>query len=161
MIRGNKFGTYEVQDIRTRELLYEGSQEECELEIDRLETLYKHIRDQMEYMKNQPRIFIDGSEFLTTKHNLASSEPVNHLSFNDNNMVDKPNHYIGDLGLEVETVLRNFIPRYEDAYVAHRVASAIEYLLRSPLKNGTQDLEKASYNIQQALEHLKGAEKVE
>ncbi|HKM45060.1 MAG TPA: DUF3310 domain-containing protein [Dysgonamonadaceae bacterium] len=130
MIRGNKFGTYEVQDIRTRELLYEGSQEGCELEIDRLETLHKHIRDQMEYFNGDK----------------------------ESNMVDKPNHYIGDLGLEVETVLRNFIPRYEDAYVAHRVASAIEYLLRSPLKNGTQDLEKASYNIQQALEHIKKGE---
>ena len=70
-------------------------------------------------------------------------------------LVKSPNHYIGELGLEVEEVLRNFIPRYEDAYVAHRVASAIEYLLRSPLKNGTQDLEKARYNIGQALEHIR------
>ena len=126
----NKFGTYEVQDIRTRELLYEGSQAECKLEIDRLETLHKHIINQMEYFNG----------------------------VKENNTVDKPNHYIGDLGLEVETVLRNFLPRYEDAYVAHRVASAIEYLLRSPLKNGTQDLEKASYNLQQALEHIKKGE---
>lgn len=74
-------------------------------------------------------------------------------------LVKSPNHYIGELGLEVEEVLRNFIPRYEDAYVAHRVASAIEYLLRSPLKNGTQDLEKARYNIGQALEHIEGKSK--
>lgn len=71
-----------------------------------------------------------------------------------NNPVDKPIHYVGELGLEVELVLRNFLPRYTDAYVAHRVASAIEYLLRSPLKNGKQDIEKARYNLGQALDHL-------
>ncbi len=72
----------------------------------------------------------------------------------DNNEVDKPKHYIGENGLEVEEVLRNFIPRYKDTYIAHRVASAIEYLLRSPLKNGNQDIEKAAYNLQQALTYI-------
>ena len=67
--------------------------------------------------------------------------------------VNKPNHYIGDLGLEVEEVLRNFIPRYANSYEAHRIASAIEYLLRSPLKNGTEDLRKAKRNIEQVLEY--------
>lgn len=70
-----------------------------------------------------------------------------------NNPIDKPSHYIGEQGLEVEEVLRNFLPRYENSYVAHRIGSAIEYLLRSPLKNGKQDLEKAKYNIEQALEY--------
>lgn len=69
-------------------------------------------------------------------------------------MVNQPNHYIGEYGLEVEDVLRNFIPRYTDPYVGHRVASAIEYLLRSPLKNQRQDIEKAGKNIQQALAYL-------
>ena len=68
-------------------------------------------------------------------------------------MVDKPKHYIGELGLEVELVLRNFLPRYEDSYEAHRVGSAIEYILRSPFKNKTQDIEKAIYNLQQLLDH--------
>lgn len=67
--------------------------------------------------------------------------------------VNKPNHYIGELGLEVEEVLRNFIPRYANSYEAHRIASAIEYLLRSPLKNGTEDLRKAKRNIEQVLEY--------
>lgn len=66
-------------------------------------------------------------------------------------MVNQPNHYIGEYGLEVEDVLRNFIPRYTDPYVGHRIASAIEYLLRSPLKNGQQDIEKARKNLEQAL----------
>lgn len=71
------------------------------------------------------------------------------------NMVDKPSHYIGINGLEVEEVLRNFIPKIKDPYVAHRVASAIEYLLRHPEKNGNQDIEKAGKNLDQALEYIK------
>ena len=69
-------------------------------------------------------------------------------------IVKQPSHYIGEQGLEVEEVLRNFLPRYVDPYVAHRIGSAIEYLLRAPLKNGKQDLEKAKYNIEQALESM-------
>ena len=69
-------------------------------------------------------------------------------------MVNKPKHYIGEYGLEVEDVLRNFIPRYTDPYVGHRIASAIEYLLRSPLKNELQDIKKARKNLDQAIEHM-------
>ena len=67
--------------------------------------------------------------------------------------VNKPNHYIGEHGLEVEEVLINFLTRYANSYEAHRIASAIEYLLRSPLKNGTEDLRKAKRNIEQVLEY--------
>ena len=73
-------------------------------------------------------------------------------------MVNQPNHYIGEYGLEVEDVLRNFIPRYTDPYVGHRIASAIEYLLRSPLKNGQQDIEKARKNLDQALGYMEDTE---
>ena len=66
-----------------------------------------------------------------------------------NDLVNKPNHYIGVDGLEVETVLQNFLPKIDDPYVAHRVASAIEYLLRAAKKNGRQDYQKAGRNIQQ------------
>ena len=68
-------------------------------------------------------------------------------------IINKPNHYVGIQGLEVETVLQNFIPRYTDSYEAHRIASAIEYLLRSPLKNGTEDVKKAKKNIEQVLRY--------
>jgi hypothetical protein len=68
--------------------------------------------------------------------------------------VDSPNHYIGEHGLEVEDILQQFIGRYEDAYVAHRVASAIEYLLRAPLKNGNEDIRKARKNLDQVLDYV-------
>lgn len=73
----------------------------------------------------------------------------------ENDLVNKPRHYVGDLGLEVEVVLHNFLPRIEDSYVAHRIGSAIEYILRSPLKNGVQDYQKAIKNLEQVLEYLK------
>ena len=71
-------------------------------------------------------------------------------------LIHSPKHYIGNNGLEVEEVLRNFIPRYEDSYVGHRVASAMEYLARAPLKNGLEDLKKARYNLDQAINHIEG-----
>lgn len=69
-------------------------------------------------------------------------------------MINQPKHYIGDQGLEVETVLQNFVPRYQDAYVGHRVSSSLEYLLRAPLKNKREDIEKAKKNLEQALEYI-------
>ncbi|QIK52631.1 DUF3310 domain-containing protein [Jeotgalibaca porci] len=76
----------------------------------------------------------------------------------ENDMINQPLHYVGEQGLEVEVVLQNFIPRYEDPYVGHRIASAIEYLLRSPLKNGQQDIEKARKNLDQALVYMEAIE---
>lgn len=69
--------------------------------------------------------------------------------------VISPIHYIGLHGVEVEIVLENFIPYYEDAYVGHRIASSVEYLLRAPNKNGLEDIEKAIYNAQQAVDYIK------
>jgi len=77
----------------------------------------------------------------------------------EESMVVMPVHYIGEQGLEVENILHNFIPRYQDAYVAHRIASALEYLLRAPLKNKQEDLQKAKRNIEQALDYIVTYEK--
>ena len=74
-------------------------------------------------------------------------------------IVDKPRHYIGIHGLEVETVLENFLPKITDGYVAHRVGSAIEYILRHPEKNGRQDLEKAKKNLEQVFSYLEETSK--
>lgn len=97
--------------------------------------------------------------YLVTVTHLEKLENIrftDHKLEIENNIIDKPKHYIGIEGIEVEDVLRNFIPRYENPYVAHRIASAIEYLLRSPLKNGPQDIEKARYNLTQALNYING-----
>lgn len=69
------------------------------------------------------------------------------------NTVNKPSHYIGVNGMEVEEVLQNFLPKYKDPYMSHRVGSAIEYQLRAPEKNGLEDLKKARKNLDQAIEY--------
>jgi len=69
------------------------------------------------------------------------------------NVVKRPEHYIGTEGLEVEQILEQFMPFYEDGYIAHRVSSAIEYLLRAPRKNGMEDIKKARYNLDQLLRY--------
>ena len=71
-----------------------------------------------------------------------------------NDLVNKPKHYIGVNGLEVETVLQNFLPKIKDSYVAHRSASAIEYIVRHEDKNGLEDLKKARKNLDQAIKYL-------
>jgi len=81
-------------------------------------------------------------------------------SYEQNNptidVVNKPSHYIGINGLEMEEVLENFLPRFEDGYVSHRVGSATEYLLRSPLKNGIEDIKKAKRNLEQVIAYEEG-----
>lgn len=107
-------------------------------EVKEIDDTFKSIR----WEDEEPTRVTDF--IANTKKEVASeqSDPVN-----------KPNHYVGIQGLEVETVLQNFIPRYTDSYEAHRIASAIEYLLRSPLKNGTEDVKKAKKNIEQVLSY--------
>ena len=80
----------------------------------------------------------------------------NILAIDSNDIISKPSHYIGINGLEVEQILAEFLPRFTDGYEAHRVGSAIEYLLRSPLKNGDQDIEKAGQNIEQIKRYNRG-----
>lgn len=86
--------------------------------------------------------------------NEISVQTVSGISLEPTNNVEKPRHYQGILGLMVETVLRNFIPRYKNTYIAHRVGSAVEYLLRAPLKNGVEDIKKAHRNLGMLLEEL-------
>lgn len=97
------------------------------------------------------------------------SEPIqitdirNILALDSSDVINKPSHYIGINGLEVETVLHNFIPKYKDGYTAHRVSSAIEYLLRSPEKNQLEDIKKAKQNLEQVIAYVENqvAEEVE
>ena len=73
-------------------------------------------------------------------------------------VVNRPKHYIGIDGLEVETILENFLPKIKAGYVSHRVGSLLEYVLRHPEKNGIEDLEKAEKNMQQVFAYLKNKE---
>lgn len=80
----------------------------------------------------------------------------NILAIDSNDIISKPSHYIGINGLEVEQILAEFLPKIEDSYVAHRIGSAIEYLLRSSSKNGDEDIKKAGQNIEQIIKYKQG-----
>ncbi len=124
-------------------------------ELNRIINAKAHGYDEVpevEDKNERMHVDIDGLGIVVGEITSISFEEAMDLVEND--MINQPPHYVGKQGLEVEAVLQNFIPRYEDPYVGHRVASAIEYLLRSPLKNQRQDIEKAGKNIQQALAYL-------
>jgi len=87
------------------------------------------------------------------KHSYTKKEQNTTEEAVNDDKVNKPNHYVGVKGLEVEEVLQNFLPKYKDPYTSHRVGSAIEYQLRSPEKNGLEDLRKARKNLDQAIEY--------
>lgn len=81
------------------------------------------------------------------------TEPEKH------NAVDKPQHYIGEEGLEVITVMRNYLPKYEDGYVAGMVKDVIKYILRAPSKGDlVLDLKKAQKYLSFAIEYTEGKE---
>lgn len=107
---------------------------------------YEVMNELKLYLEKEEDIIVDKEKYRTYRYKT--------LLGNKKDNVNKPNHYVGDNGLEVEQVLQEFMPRYENAYVAHRIASAVEYVLRSPLKNGLEDLKKARKNLDQAIEYL-------
>ncbi|WP_373749999.1 DUF3310 domain-containing protein [Jeotgalibaca porci] len=124
--------------------------------IDQLDEPEKQVIPQFvpEVADKTERVHVDKDRVEITVGEITSISFEDAMGLVENDMINQPPHYVGKQGLEVEAVLQNFIPRYEDPYVGHRVASAIEYLLRSPLKNQRQDIEKAGKNIQQALAYL-------
>nr|DAK09711.1 MAG TPA: nucelotide kinase [Caudoviricetes sp.] len=67
--------------------------------------------------------------------------------------VNKPSHYIGTYGLEVNDVTRNFI-KGKAEMEAHRWCTTVEYLLRYKEKNGIEDLKKARKNLDWLIEEL-------
>lgn len=66
--------------------------------------------------------------------------------------VNKPSHYmLGDI--EVKDVIAIVADKYHKGSVAHNVASALEYLMRSPDKNGLEDIKKARKCLEFAIEN--------
>lgn len=57
--------------------------------------------------------------------------------------VNRPNHYIGTYGLEVNDVTRNFI-KGKAEMEAHRWCTTVEYLLRYKEKKRSRRFEKSS-----------------
>lgn len=88
------------------------------------------------------------------KENLEMINQVN-LLIEKKDMVNHPEHYQGVYGLEAKEVMRNFISKYQNAYVGAMVCSVLKYILRAPAKGKQlEDLMKAREHINYAIDEL-------
>lgn len=80
------------------------------------------------------------------------------LKNNEPDMVNHPNHYQSETGLEVIDVIEAFTFDLK-GIDAVCTANAIKYLCRWSKKNGIQDLKKAAWYIDRLVKHLELIEK--
>ena len=67
-------------------------------------------------------------------------------------MVNSPSHYmLGDH--EVKDIVSLVADKYHKGSVAHNIASALEYQMRAPEKNGLEDIKKARKCLDFAIEN--------
>ena len=88
---------------------------------------------------------------------LHTLDKVNLYCWKNENkdMVNHPEHYQGVYGLEAKEVMRNFISKYQNAYVGAMVCSVLKYILRAPSKGKQlEDLKKAHKHLEFAIEEL-------
>ena len=70
--------------------------------------------------------------------------------------VNHPSHYM--LGNhEVKDIVSLVADKYHKGSVAHNIASALEYQMRAPEKNGLEDIKKARKCLDFAIENWEGA----
>lgn len=99
-------------------------------EEDSEEPVIQRVED-IEQAIEQQRVYIE-----KLKH-----DPVNKLS-----------HYmLGDI--EVKDIIAIVADKYHKGSVAHNVASALEYQMRAPEKNGLEDIKKARKCLDFAIEN--------
>lgn len=69
--------------------------------------------------------------------------------------VKYPNHYQSAESMEVIDVMRNFLPKYEDGYIAGMIKDVIKYILRVPSKGKLlEDLKKTREYLNYAIENI-------
>ena len=69
--------------------------------------------------------------------------------------VKHPKHYQGIYGLEVFTVMDNFIPKYENSFDGYIAGNVLKYILRAPSKGQMlEDLKKAKEHLDLLIERL-------
>lgn len=81
-----------------------------------------------------------------------TEEPVIQRINDTHDSVNKPSHYmLGDI--EVKDIIAIVADKYHKGSVAHNVASALEYQMRAPEKNGLEDIKKARKCLDFAIEN--------
>ena len=95
---------------------------------------------------------------------LHTLDKVNLYHWKDEkkDMVNHPEHYQGLDGLEVDEVMQNFIPKYEDSYVGAKICNVLKYILRAPAKGKQlEDLKKAQQDLKSAIDKLEKLDEVQ
>lgn len=107
----------------------------------------KHVGEFDHYRKNQRKNIC--RECLSVRLKEGHKEKAME------DQVKQPKHYQGTQGLEVIDIMKNFLPKYQDGYVAGMIKDVIKYILRAPSKdNLLQDLKKAREYLNYAIEYL-------
>lgn len=65
-------------------------------------------------------------------------------------IINKPNHYQGNYGMEAIDVVKNFMT--EEQLLGFYLGNTLKYLLRHQKKNGLEDLKKARKNLDWLIE---------
>ena len=68
-------------------------------------------------------------------------------------MVDHPNHYQSESGIEVIDVIDAFTKNLE-GIESFDQGNIIKYILRWPNKNGVEDLKKAKWYLEHLINHI-------
>lgn len=68
-------------------------------------------------------------------------------------MVNHPEHYISESGIETIEVIEAFTKDISDPFEAYCTGNIIKYICRWPNKNGVEDLKKASWYLDTLIRH--------
>ncbi len=102
--------------------------------------------------KPEKREFGDEDYYTLATDEEDTEEPVIQRITDTHDPVNKPSHYmLGDI--EVKDIIAIVADKYHKGSVAHNVASALEYQMRSPEKNGLEDIKKARKCLDFAIEN--------
>lgn len=68
-------------------------------------------------------------------------------------IVNHPEHYISDSGIETIDVIEAFTKDIKDPFEAYCTGNIIKYICRWPNKNGVEDLKKARWYLDKLIRH--------
>ena len=130
------------------------------MSADELNALFDELEDDdddVEIKKRETRIANHDVDITGETYTV---QEVDKLS--DSDMVKHPSHYQGIYGLEAVEVMKNFLPKYKDGYLAGMIKDVIKYILRAPSKfNTLEDLLKAREYLDFAIDYLKEREDID
>lgn len=97
--------------------------------------------------------FVDIMNYINNE-NIKINEDIKKVNNNENDVVNKPNHYqlnIKGNNIEVIDIIDEVVKDYKPQE-AFKIANVIKYILRASKKNGKEDLKKARKYIDILLE---------